>query len=92
MRSKHFLILALLFSSVSLFVLQVIAFLPHFLVIVLDDLGWSDVRFHDSQINSPDIQIQICFRRRNTGLLLCTTNLLSNQRSSPYRNVPYTYR
>ena len=30
----------------SLFVLQVIAFLPHVLLIVLDDLGWSDVGFH----------------------------------------------
>ena len=26
--------------------LQVIAFLPHVLLIVLDDLGWSDVGFH----------------------------------------------
>ena len=55
MRSKHFLILALLFSSFSLFVLQVIAFPPHVLLIVLDDLGWSDVRFHGSQINTPNM-------------------------------------
>ena len=56
LRSKHFLILALLFSSFSLFVLQVIAFPPHVLLIVLDDLGWSDVRFHgESQINTPNM-------------------------------------
>ena len=55
MRSKHFLIFALLFSSFSLFVLQVIAFPPHVLLIVLDDLGWSDVGFHGSQINTPNM-------------------------------------
>ena len=55
MRSKHFLILALFFSSFSLFVLQVIAFPPHVLLIVLDDLGWSDVGFHGSQINTPNM-------------------------------------
>ena len=52
MRSKHFLILAFLFSTFSLFVLQVIALPPHILLIVIDDLGWSDVRFHGSQINT----------------------------------------
>ena len=52
MRSKYFLILALLFLSFSLFVLQVIAVPPHVLLIVLDDLGWSDVGFHSSQINT----------------------------------------
>ena len=55
MRSKHVLIFALLFSSFSLFVLQVIAFPPHVLLIVLDDLGWSDVGFHGSQINTPNM-------------------------------------
>ena len=34
------------FLSFSLFVLQVIAFPPHVLLIILDDLGWSDVGFH----------------------------------------------
>ena len=31
--------------------LQVIAVPPHVLLIVLDDLGWSDVGFHGSKIN-----------------------------------------
>ena len=34
------------FLSFSLFVLQVIAFPPHVLLIIVDDLGWSDVGFH----------------------------------------------
>ena len=34
------------FLSFSLFVLQVIAFPPHVLLIILVDLGWSDVGFH----------------------------------------------
>ena len=55
MRSRHFLILALLFSLFSLFVLRVTSFPPHVLLIVLDDLGWSDVRFHGSQINTPNM-------------------------------------
>ena len=55
MRSKHFLILTLLFSSFSLFVLKVIAVPPHVLLIVLDDLGWSDVGFHVSQINTTNM-------------------------------------
>ena len=55
MRSKYFLILALLFLSFSLFVLQVIAVPPHVLLIVSDDLGWSDVGFHGSQINTTNM-------------------------------------
>ena len=55
MRSKYFLILALLFLSFSLFVLQVIAVPPHVLLIVSDDLGWSDVGFHGSQINTTNL-------------------------------------
>ena len=53
MRSNHFLILALLFSSFSLLVLKVHGDPPHILLIVLDDLGWSDVGFHGSKINTP---------------------------------------
>ena len=55
MRSNHFLILALLFSSFSLLVLKVDGDPPHFLLIVLDDLGWSDVGFHESTINTPNM-------------------------------------
>ncbi|CAH3182794.1 unnamed protein product [Porites lobata] len=61
MRSNHFLILALLFSSFSLFVLKVDGDPPHILLInrsfslVLDDLGWSDVGFHASTINTPNM-------------------------------------
>ena len=54
-RFTLFLILAVLFSSFSLFVLQVIAVPPHVLLIVLDDLGWSDVGFHGSKINTPNM-------------------------------------
>ena len=46
MRSKHFLIRALLFFVVFVVCVQVIAFPPHVLLIILDDLGWSDVGFH----------------------------------------------
>ena len=35
--------------------LQVIAVPPHVLLIVLDDLGWSDVGFHGSQINTTNM-------------------------------------
>ena len=35
--------------------LQVIAVPPHVLLIVLDDLGWSDVGFHGSQINTANM-------------------------------------
>ena len=49
------MILALLFPSFSLFVLEVIAVPPHVLLIVLDDLGWSDVGFHGSQINTTNM-------------------------------------
>ncbi|CAH3182779.1 unnamed protein product [Porites lobata] len=55
MRSNHFLILVLLFSSFSLFVLKVHGDSPHILLIVLDDLGWSDVGFHGSTINTPNM-------------------------------------
>ena len=55
MRSNHFLILALLFSSFSLLVLKVHGDSPHILLIVLDDLGWSDVGFHGSKINTPNM-------------------------------------
>ena len=55
MRSNHFLILALLFSSFSLLVLKVDGDPPHILLIVLDDLGWSDVGFHGSTINTPNM-------------------------------------
>ena len=55
MRSNYFLILALLFSSFSLFVLKVHGDPPHILLIVLDDLGWSDVGFHGSTINTPNM-------------------------------------
>ena len=54
-RFNLFLILAVLFSSFSLFVLQVIAVPPHVLLIVLDDLGWSDVGFDGSQINTTNM-------------------------------------
>ena len=54
-RFNLFLILAVLFSSFSLFVLQVIAVPPHVLLIVLDDLGWSDVGFDGSKINTPNM-------------------------------------
>ena len=47
--------------------LQVIAFPPHVLLIVLDDLGWSDVGFHGegavcafSAICEADIGEQLC--------------------------------
>ena len=55
MRSNHFLTLALLFSSFSLLVLKVDGDPPHILLIVLDDLGWSDVGFHGSTINTPNM-------------------------------------
>ena len=55
MRPNHFLILALLFSSFSLLVLKVDGDPPHILLIVLDDLGWSDVGFHGSTINTPNM-------------------------------------
>ena len=55
MRSKYFVILTLLFLSSSLFVLQVIAVPPYVLLIVSDDLGWSDVGCHGSQINTTNI-------------------------------------
>ena len=55
MRPNHFLILALLFSSFSLLVLKVHGDPPHILLIVLDDLGWSDVGFHGSKINTPNM-------------------------------------
>ena len=35
--------------------LQVIAVPPHILLIVLDDLGWSDVGFDGSQINTTNM-------------------------------------
>ena len=35
--------------------LQVIAFPPHVLLIALDDLRWSDVGFHGSQINTTNM-------------------------------------
>ena len=35
--------------------LQVIAVPPHVLLIVSDDLGWSDVGFHGSQINTTNM-------------------------------------
>ena len=55
MRPNHFLILAHLFSSFSLLVLKVHGDPPHILLIVLDDLGWSDVGFHGSKINTPNM-------------------------------------
>ena len=55
MRPNHFSILALLFSSFSLLVLKVDGDPPHILLIVLDDLGWSDVGFHGSKINTPNM-------------------------------------
>ena len=55
MLPNHFLILALLFSSFSLLVLKVDGDPPHILLIVLDDLGWSDVGFHGSKINTPNM-------------------------------------
>ena len=55
MRSNHFLTLALLFSSFSFFVLKVNGDPPHIVLIVLDDLGWSDVGFHGSTINTPNM-------------------------------------
>ena len=48
MRSNHFLIRALLFFVVFVVCAPsyIIAFPPHVLLIILDDLGWSDVGFH----------------------------------------------
>ena len=65
MRSNHFLILALLFSSFSLFVLKVHGDPPHIVLIVLDDLGWSDVGFHGSTINTPNMD-----KRASEGVIL----------------------
>ena len=40
--------------------LQVTAVPPHVLLIVLDDLGWSDVGFHGSQINTTKMDKLVC--------------------------------
>ena len=52
MRLEYFPVFAVLFA---LFSLQVGAAPWHILLVVIDDLGWSDVGFHDSQINTPNM-------------------------------------
>ena len=52
MRFKYCSVLAVLST---LFVLGVYATPSHILLVVLDDLGWSDVGFHGAQINTPNM-------------------------------------
>ena len=52
MRFDYFLVIVVLFA---LFSLQVCAAPSHILLVVIDDLGWNDVGFHDSQINTPNM-------------------------------------
>ena len=52
MRLKYFPIFTALFE---LFEFQVSAAPLHILLIVVDDLGWSDVGFHGSKIKTPNM-------------------------------------
>ena len=59
MESRHLLARFLLSSSVAVLLLvarvPVAASPPHILFVVVDDLGWSDVGFHGSKIQTPNI-------------------------------------
>ena len=59
MESRHLFAQFLLSSSVAVLLLvarvSATASPPHLLFVVVDDLGWSDVGFHGSKIQTPNI-------------------------------------
>lgn len=59
MGSRHLLARSLLCSLMAVFLLVAsvngAASPPHILFVVADDLGWSDVGFHGSKIQTPNI-------------------------------------
>ena len=56
---RHLFARSLLYSLMTLLLLvarlSAAASLPHILFVVVDDLGWSDVGFHGSKIQTPNI-------------------------------------
>ncbi|KAL9973997.1 hypothetical protein ACROYT_G020524 [Oculina patagonica] len=55
--SNNFAIIVALFilNSFYTFLTEVTALQPHILLILVDDLGWSDVGFHGSKIQTPNV-------------------------------------
>ena len=55
-RHTNFVATATLFFTISSFIFVAEAFKqPHILLLLVDDLGWSDVGFHGSKIRTPNV-------------------------------------